>query len=137
LWITGQRLRKKLQCDEAAKLQILGFVNHTHAAASDRFQDAIMRNRSPFQAGGVGLRCLRAYGFGDDRYGRFIQQAVGSVSVLQQGFNFFKEILISSAGFLEIGTTLRNRHLCRGVIEFLDPLPAFRFHAVLLGPVRE
>ena len=35
---------KKFQGDEAAELGVFGFVDHTHAAATEQFEDAVMRD---------------------------------------------------------------------------------------------
>ena len=40
----GQIVREKFQRDEALKLQILRFVDDPHAASTELFGDAIMRN---------------------------------------------------------------------------------------------
>ena len=40
-----QFFRKELQRDVAAKLQILGFVDNTHAAATERTEYVVMRDR--------------------------------------------------------------------------------------------
>jgi hypothetical protein len=36
--------RQEFQCNEAAELQILGFVNDAHSAATEFLDDAIVRN---------------------------------------------------------------------------------------------
>ncbi len=38
----GQRLRQKLERDEAVQLGVLGFVDHTHAAATQLFENAVV-----------------------------------------------------------------------------------------------
>ena len=42
---------QKLQGDEAAKLGVLGFIDHTHSTAADLFDDAIMRDGLPNLSG--------------------------------------------------------------------------------------
>src|SRR6266576_4427081 len=44
LRITGNVVGQELQGDEAAKLGVLGLVDHTHSAAAQFLQDAIVRN---------------------------------------------------------------------------------------------
>jgi hypothetical protein len=39
-----QFLRQKLQGDMAVQLDVFGFVHHTHAAATELFQDPIVRD---------------------------------------------------------------------------------------------
>ena len=35
---------KKFQCDKAAKLRVLGFVDDTHPATAELFENAVLRN---------------------------------------------------------------------------------------------
>jgi len=44
LGIAGDALRKKLESHEAVQSGILSFVHHTHAAATELLDDAVMRN---------------------------------------------------------------------------------------------
>ena len=44
LRISGDIIRKKLQRNEPAKLQILSLVDNTHPPAAKFFDDAVMRN---------------------------------------------------------------------------------------------
>jgi hypothetical protein len=44
LWVFGHIFGKKLQSDEAAEVRVLGLVDHTHAAATQLLQDAVVRN---------------------------------------------------------------------------------------------
>jgi hypothetical protein len=37
---------KKLQSNEAAELNVLGLIHHSHAAAAQHFQNAVMGNRA-------------------------------------------------------------------------------------------
>jgi hypothetical protein len=39
-----QFLRQKLQRDMSVQLEVFGFVNHAHPAATELFQDAVVRN---------------------------------------------------------------------------------------------
>src|SRR6516162_8158705 len=48
---------QELQGDEAAELGILGLINHTHPAAAQLLEDAVMRNGSACHA--VGSDCAR------------------------------------------------------------------------------
>ena len=54
LWVVGEFVGKELQGDVAAELQVFGLVNHTHAAAADLADDAVMGNRPPDGLGGHG-----------------------------------------------------------------------------------
>ena len=40
-------LRQKLQCDKAAKLGVLSLIDHTHAAATEFLDDAVVRDGLP------------------------------------------------------------------------------------------
>jgi len=44
LRIVRQFLRKKLQGDVAAKLEVFGLVHHAHATAAEFFQNAVVAN---------------------------------------------------------------------------------------------
>src|SRR5947209_427050 len=44
LRITGNVVGQELQGDEAAKLGVLGLVDHTHSAATQLLDDAVVRN---------------------------------------------------------------------------------------------
>jgi hypothetical protein len=35
---------EELQGDEAAELEVLGLINHTHTAATELLEDVVMRN---------------------------------------------------------------------------------------------
>jgi hypothetical protein len=44
LRVLGEVLRKEFQRDETAKVGVLGFVHHAHAATAKLLDDAVMRN---------------------------------------------------------------------------------------------
>jgi len=44
LAVLGKMFRQELQGDEAAELDVLGLIDHTHPAATQLFQNAVMRN---------------------------------------------------------------------------------------------
>jgi hypothetical protein len=44
LRVSGNIFRQELQGDEATKLRVLGFVDHTHAATAQLLDDAIVRD---------------------------------------------------------------------------------------------
>jgi hypothetical protein len=46
LAVLGEMFRQKLQGDQAAELGILGFVHHTHPAATQLLEDAVVSNGS-------------------------------------------------------------------------------------------
>src|SRR5262249_18156104 len=45
LGVTPELVRQELERDAAAELQVLGLVDDAHAAAAQRREDAIVRNR--------------------------------------------------------------------------------------------
>src|ERR1700733_3711074 len=47
LRVPGQFVRKEFQSDMAAEAQIFGLIDHTHPAAAQLLNDAVVRNRSP------------------------------------------------------------------------------------------
>ena len=47
LCVVGEFVGKELEGNGAAELQILGLVDHTHAAAADLLDDAVVRDGSP------------------------------------------------------------------------------------------
>jgi hypothetical protein len=47
LRVAGNFFRKKLEGDEAVEPGILGLVDHTHAPATELFQDAVVRDGLP------------------------------------------------------------------------------------------
>src|SRR5215470_189589 len=53
LRITRQIFRQELQRDESAKFRVHGLVNYAHPAATESFEDAVVRNRLPDQRVGV------------------------------------------------------------------------------------
>jgi len=53
LWIFGYLIGKKLQRYKAVKTSILGFVDNTHSAASEFFEDAVVGNALPNKRVGV------------------------------------------------------------------------------------
>ena len=44
LGVWREPVRKELQGNEAVEFDILGFIDHTHAAATELFDDSIMRD---------------------------------------------------------------------------------------------
>src|SRR5258708_34796451 len=58
--IAGQLFRQKLQRDHAAKLEVLGPIDHPHTAAANDVDDAIMGNLFPYEGLGTeGWSCRR------------------------------------------------------------------------------
>jgi hypothetical protein len=43
--VAGELRGKKLQCDGAVELEVLGFVHDTHASTADVLEDPEVRNR--------------------------------------------------------------------------------------------
>jgi hypothetical protein len=43
--VAGELRGKKLQCDGAVELEVLGFVDDAHASAADVLEDPVVRNR--------------------------------------------------------------------------------------------
>jgi hypothetical protein len=44
LAVLGKVFGEELQGDEAAELEVLGLINHTHTAATELLEDVVMRN---------------------------------------------------------------------------------------------
>src|SRR5712692_3234349 len=44
LWVFGYILRQELQSDKATEFGVLGLVHHTHPAAPELLDDAVVRN---------------------------------------------------------------------------------------------
>src|SRR3954447_17548999 len=42
IWVSSQIFGKELHCDETAEVQVLGLINHTHAAASNPAEDSVV-----------------------------------------------------------------------------------------------
>jgi hypothetical protein len=53
LRICGHVLGKKFQGHETAELAVFGLIDHTHAAATEFFHDAVLANRLADQGWGV------------------------------------------------------------------------------------
>src|SRR6266700_7528257 len=51
LSVSGNLLRQKLESDETMEPGVLGLVDHTHTAAAQLLQDAIVRNGSTYKLG--------------------------------------------------------------------------------------
>ena len=47
LRVFGHVLRQELQSNKAAEFEVLSFINHTHAAATELFDDAVVRDCLP------------------------------------------------------------------------------------------
>ena len=54
LRIFGDVVRQKLQRHKAAELDVFRLINHTHTAATELFQDAVVRDGLPWEW--LGLR---------------------------------------------------------------------------------
>src|SRR5262249_41356029 len=48
LGVHGKTFGQELQCHEAAEFTVLGFVDHTHPAATQLLQDGIVRTLFPY-----------------------------------------------------------------------------------------
>jgi hypothetical protein len=48
LAVLGTMFGQELQGGEPAELDVLGFINHTHPAAAQLVEDAVMRNGSAY-----------------------------------------------------------------------------------------
>jgi hypothetical protein len=44
LRVAGNILRQELKCDETSKASVFRLEDHTHTAATDLFDDAVMRD---------------------------------------------------------------------------------------------
>ena len=44
LWVVGNLIRQEFQGDETSEFDILGLVDHPHAASAQVFEDAVVRN---------------------------------------------------------------------------------------------
>ena len=54
LCIVGEFVGKELQGDVTSKFQVFRLIHHTHSAAADSAEDAVMGNRLPHGLGGRG-----------------------------------------------------------------------------------
>ena len=54
----GDIIREKFESDVAMQSNVFGFVDHAHAAATELFEDAVVRDGPSDE--GVGARHLRA-----------------------------------------------------------------------------
>jgi hypothetical protein len=54
LRVVGEFVGKELQGDMATELEVFRLIDHTHAAAPDLAEDAVMGNRLPYGLGGRG-----------------------------------------------------------------------------------
>ena len=133
LLITSERRGQKLKRDVTAKLQVLCFVNHSHAALPKSFKHAVVGYRFAFQPRRAGLILVNSDSFGENCNGGFIQKAVRGSAVLQQRFDFLNQAMIPATSLFQKRIPLLIRHLHRRMVKLLDPLPAFRFHADLPG----
>jgi len=68
LAVFGIFLRQKLQGHEAAQLGVLGLVDHTHAAATELFHDAIMRDGFADHSSVKSIESLSVTSFRSDRH---------------------------------------------------------------------
>ena len=53
LRVFGYVVRQELECHKAAEFQILSFVDHTHSAAAELFDDAVVRDGTADERGRV------------------------------------------------------------------------------------
>jgi hypothetical protein len=55
LGIASYLVREEFECDKAAGLGVLGFIDDTHAATAELFENAVLRNELTFHewAGGM------------------------------------------------------------------------------------
>ena len=68
--IFGKLIGKEFQRYESLECGVLGFIDHTHPAATDLLDDAVVRNRSPGEWRGIGhWRESYANGELDSTYG--------------------------------------------------------------------
>jgi hypothetical protein len=56
LWVARKIGGQEFQGDEAAQFGVLGLVNHTHPAAAQLFDDAVVENGAAVNGGSIGHR---------------------------------------------------------------------------------
>ncbi len=85
LWILGDVVGKKFQGYETAEFGVFGFVNDTHSAAAEFFDDAVIGDGLADEGGGIGhgrgdsiWRCTGSQTF-EDRFRMTERFAIGSV----------------------------------------------------------
>jgi len=44
LWVAGNSFGQEFECYETMKARVLSFIDHTHAAAAEFLDDAVVRN---------------------------------------------------------------------------------------------
>jgi hypothetical protein len=76
LRVAGQVFWKELQRDEAVESRVLGFIDHAHPAATEFFQDAVVRDGLANHR--EGRRNLRFHSQLSQRKGRYQARAVAS-----------------------------------------------------------
>jgi hypothetical protein len=56
LWVAGEFVRKELECNVAAEADVFRFVYHSHPAAPQFLQDAVMADGFPNHAKAKDMR---------------------------------------------------------------------------------
>jgi hypothetical protein len=64
LWIARDFVGQELKSDETVQARVLGLVNHSHAAAAQLFEDAIVRDGLADHCEMLGFRAASSYGHG-------------------------------------------------------------------------
>ena len=78
----------------APKFQIFCFVDHSHTATTECFDNPVMRDRLPLERQNRRVVVIRGDGLRNNGDGCSIQEALWCVAVAKQGFYFQAKMLV-------------------------------------------
>src|SRR6516165_3893169 len=112
----------------APEIEILGLVDHPHAASADGLEDAVVRDDLALEERREGLGFVGSHGLGHDRDGRGVQNTLRGGAMTEERLHFLDEAEIAATSRLEERLAPVVGQDRSGVIEILDRLPARGLH---------
>src|SRR5207245_6464327 len=140
LGLSGDFIRKKFESHESVEPAVLGPITHTHPAAAQRPDNAVMGDGPANEGIGIFLRVqglLMSEGPGGHFYRRALQETSCLLLRAQQRADFAFQRLVAAARLPQKRFALFERTPQRGLQQVIDLFPPFRIHRLSRRSMRD